>query len=46
MEQIRTVLCLLTKRICGELEGLVIENKPIWTVVNQPGAAPHVALDG
>jgi hypothetical protein len=45
VEQLRTVLCSLTKRICGELEGLVIENKPIWTVVNQLGVAPHVALD-
>lgn len=45
MEQFRTVLNLLTKRICGELEGLVIKNKPVWTVVNQPGTAPHVALD-
>ena len=45
MEQFRIAISLLTQRICRELEGRTIGKQPIWTVVNQPGVAPHVALD-
>jgi hypothetical protein len=45
MEQFTTALRSLIRRICRELEGQVIEKKPVWTVVNQPGEAVHVALD-
>jgi len=45
VEQFRTTLRSLTQRICCDLEGQAIEKKPVWTVVNQPGVAPHVALD-
>jgi len=45
VEQIRTILRSLTQRICQELEEQAIEKKSVWTVVNQPGIAPHVALD-
>ena len=45
MEQLKTALRSLTQRICRELEGQEIPKRPVWTVVNPPGAAPHVALD-
>ncbi len=45
MEQWKTALRALTQRICRELEGQAIPKRPAWTVVNEPGAAPHVALD-
>ena len=45
MEQLKTALCALTHRICRDLEEQAIPKKPVWTVVNPPGAAPHVALD-
>lgn len=45
MEQFKTALYSLTQRICRELEGQIIPKRPVWTVVNPPGAAPHVALD-
>ncbi|MFC1937382.1 hypothetical protein ACFLWY_02335 [Chloroflexota bacterium] len=45
MEQLRSALRSLTQRICRELEGQAIPKRPVWTVVNPPGAAPHVALD-
>jgi len=45
MEQLKTALCALTHIICRDLEEQAIPKKPVWTVVNPPGAAPHVALD-
>lgn len=45
MEQFKNDLRSLTQKICRELEGQEIPSKPVWTVVNPPGSAPHVALD-
>jgi len=45
VEPLKTALRSLTRRICRELEGQAIPKRPVWTVVNPPGAAPHVALD-
>jgi len=45
VEQLRSALCSLTLAICGQLEGQAIPKRPVWTVVNPPGAAPYVALD-
>jgi len=43
--QLKTAFRSLTQRICRELEGQAIPKRPVWTVVNPPDAAPHVALD-
>ena len=45
MKQLKTAFRSLTQRICRELEGQAIPKRPVWTVVNPPGAAPYVALD-
>ena len=45
MEQLKIALRSLTQRICCELEGQEIPKRPVWTVVNPPGAALYVALD-
>jgi len=45
VEQLRSALRSLTQKICHELEGQEIPKRPVWTVVNPPDVAPHVALD-
>ena len=45
MEQIKNSLRTLTHAICGQLDGAEIPTRSVWTVVNPPNAAPHVALD-
>ena len=45
MEQFRTALHSLTLKICRDLEGQEIPQRPIWTVVGPPDAQPHVAMD-
>ena len=45
MEQIKNSLRSLTRAICAQLDGVQIPKRPVWTVVNPPDAAPHVALD-
>ena len=45
MEQVENSLRSLTRAICGELDGVEIPKRPVWTVVGPPDAAPHVALN-
>ena len=45
MEKVRIALSSLTSKVCGLLEKIEIHEQPVWTVVEQPGQAPHVALD-
>ena len=45
LEEFKAALRSLTEKVCRELEGQEIPKRPIWTVVNTSGAAPHVALD-
>jgi len=45
MEEFKAALRSLTERVCRELEGQEIPKKDIWTVIDTPKAAPHVALD-
>lgn len=45
MEQLKSAFRSLTQRICRELEGQEVPKRPVWTVDNSHGAAPHVALD-
>jgi len=45
VEQLNTALRSLTRRVCRELEALEVSKRPIWTVVNQPDATPHVVMD-
>lgn len=45
MEQVKSAFFSLARKICCELKGQAIPKRPIWTVVNPPSAAPHVAMD-
>ena len=45
MEQFRTALHSLTLKVCRELEGKEIPQRPILTVVGPPDERPHVAMD-
>jgi hypothetical protein len=45
MESFRTELRSLIQMVCRELRGVEIPSRPLWTVVSQGDAPPHVPKD-